>query len=205
MELSLELGLSLQSAAARLERRAWSNDKRSRWEMGTRARPLSALASGLGGFSGANWRNAAFNPVDIWRGETDRPLESMEAFRGKRKVRKETGFNGREALRPCLDRPGAAVRLQGELSKFGVDVCGAKVSQAARAGFGAGRGFRYLSSGFIVIDSELVELTLAFRRLWSPLLNCMGTSRTLTGCPGSIGHAVVDGSAGLWKSTSWSN
>jgi hypothetical protein len=45
-------------------------------------------------------------------------------------------------------------------------------------GAGTGRGFRNLSSGFIVRSSELVELTLSFLDL--PLERWKGTLRTLT-------------------------
>ena len=72
-------------------------------------------------------------------------------------------------------------------------------------GFGAGRGFRYLSAGSIVRSSELVELTLAFRCLRWPLLKYIGTFSTFMVCPGSIGQDVVDGSAGLWYSVSSSS
>jgi hypothetical protein len=129
----------------------------------------------------------------------------MDPFRGRRKVRRETALDGRDALRLCRDLPAVVEIFADETSRCGADFCSARVFRPPRAGFGAGRGFRYLSSGFIVLTSELVELTLVFRCLWWSLLKCMGTFRTLTACPGSIGQAVVAGSAGLWKSTSSSN
>jgi hypothetical protein len=70
------------------------------------------------------------------------------------------------------------------------------VESVGKFGFGTGRGFKYLSSGFIVRYSELVELTLPFRlRLPEPIW--VGTWRTFTVWPGRRGHDVVEGSAGL--------
>lgn len=63
-------------------------------------------------------------------------------------------------------------------------------------GTGGGLGFMYLSSGFMVQVAGVPELVDPLRDLWCSPPNWMGTSRTLTGCPGSRGQEVVDGSAG---------
>ena len=70
--------------------------------------------------------------------------------------------------------------LHVELS--GAFECGGNVgevfSRASFGGAGTGRGFINLSSGFIVRNSELVELTLSFLDL--PLERWKGTLRMLT-------------------------
>lgn len=68
---------------------------------------------------------------------------------------------------------------------------------------GTALGFMNLSEGTKVRFSELVELMLGLRDLLP--LNTTGMSSTLTSCPGSIGHCVVDGSAELWNSMSSSS
>lgn len=188
----------MRSTAVLFGNRAWSDNRSSLRDPGKPARPLLTLISGLVAFVGASWRNAALRPVGIvCVGEVDRPLASKEAFRGRRKLRGETELGGRDTLRPWEARPDTGERPEDGLPRFRPDFCRAKVFKRARAGFGAGRGFKYLSSGFMVLTSELVELTLTPRCIWWPLLKCMGTSNTLTACPGTMGQDVVDGSAGL--------
>jgi hypothetical protein len=96
------------------------------------------------------------------------------------------------AERPVLDEVGPAEGVQiGQSSGRMVG----EVRSRASVGFGTGLGFTYLSLGFMVRWSELVELMLGFRDRLP--LSATGTSRTLTSCPGSIGHRVVEGSAEL--------
>ncbi len=70
-----------------------------------------------------------------------------------------------------------------------------------RRGAGGARGLTNLSAGFIVRAVASVLLTsvadwLRSRDRSGP--SSIGTSNTLTDWPGSRGHPVVDGSAGLW-------
>lgn len=85
-----------------------------------------------------------------------------------------------------------------------VDPCREVCDVARRGSWGTGAalGFKYLSSGFIVQLAEVAELVDPLRPLISSSPICVGTSRTLIGCPGSRGQEVVDGSAGLWYSMS---
>ena len=140
---------------------------------------------------------------DCFVGDVDRLVSSQGLF-GNLGLRCEVALEGWEKLRPVdsedIDRGG---KLLGDESNAS-DFCnnGGEVWRRGNLGGGAGRGLRNFISGSIVRNSELVELTLPFRSRPTPLLKWYGTWRTLTSCPGSKGHEVVDGSAELWNSIS---
>jgi hypothetical protein len=105
----------------------------------------------------------------------------MDAFRGNRNIRSVVELLEGEAPRlEERDRVDHGEPLHVELSE--AFDCGSNVgevfSRASFGGAGTGRGFRNLSSGFIVRSSELVELTLSFLDL--PLERWKGTLRMLT-------------------------
>ena len=87
-------------------------------------------------------------------------LFAREAFRGSRRRRDDEALNGCPKL--SFDLGDAGDALAGDDSDSFLENAG-EVDNLGKLGFGTGRGFRYLSSGFIVRISELVELTLPSR------------------------------------------
>ena len=144
-------------------------------------RPRWMPPSGLVGRGDVNCRKAALSPVCLFEGEIDRLRPSTDAFRGSRNIRNAVALPEGEA--PRLEERDLADHgepLHVELSeafRCCVNV-GEVFSRASFGGAGTGRGFRNLSSGFIVRSSELVELTLSFLDL--PFERWKGTLRTLT-------------------------
>lgn len=122
--------------------------------------------SGLKGRGDVSCRKAALSPVCLFVGEIDRLRLSSDAFRGSLNIRNAAALL--EGDTPRLEERDLADHgepLQVELSeRFGC--CGNVGEVFSRAsisgGGGTGRGFKNLSSGFIVRSSELVELTLSF-------------------------------------------
>jgi len=117
----------------------------------------------------------------LLEGEIDRLRPSTDAFRGSRNIRTVVALLEGETPRleeRDLDDHGEPLHV--ELSEaFGCCInVGEVFSRASLGGAGTGRGFRNLSSGFIVRSSELVELTLSFLDL--PFERWKGTLRTLT-------------------------
>ncbi len=105
------------------------------------------------------------------------------------------------------ERPLADEELTGELVEDHGGWVG-KVGEVLRRGkvglAGTGRGFKNLSVGSMVRCSEVVEPTLSFRER-VVLGRANGMFKTLTSWPGSMGQAVVAGSAELWNSNSSSS
>jgi len=129
-------------------------------------RPLAPSISGLADFGAAIWPRAAFKPE--LRGDIDLPL-AMETFRGSRTRRVDVTLDGSQSLSLALAEVGDAL-IGDDKDLFRKSDGDEDVANFGKLGFGTGRGFKHLSSGFIVQYSELAELTLPSRlRLPEPI------------------------------------
>lgn len=121
-------------------------------------------------------------PVVLLCGEIDRLGASVDDFRGTRNIRKVAALAGGDSPRLLeSDLADQGEPLRDEFSeRLGNDGSVGDVFRRGSfgGGTGTGRGFRNLSSGFMVLNSELVELTLSFRD--RPLDKWNGTFRTFT-------------------------
>lgn len=120
-------------------------------------RPLAPSISGPADLGAVIWLRAALKPERL--GDIDLLLPK-EPFRGSRIFRVGDALNGSRWLTLVEDGPA----LEGDDSdRFRKNDEDGDVVSFGRLGFGTGRGFKYLSSGFMVRYSELVELTLPSR------------------------------------------